>query len=100
MLCHIRSWKSKTLEDAPSLLNKSCESLTLGLEREEFFSFATTTYNVKDAIISLAMVCLEIDVVYIVVIKEPMSQKTAKAWPTLEGMTGRFEKFRKGWEQF
>ena len=96
MLCHIRSGKSKTLEDAPSLLNKSCESLTLGLEREEFFSFATTTYNVKDAIISLALECLEIDVIYIFAMKEPMSQKIAKTWPTTEGTTGRFDKFREG----
>jgi len=45
-------------------------------------------------------VCLEIDVIYIVPIKDLMNQRTAKTWPTLEGTTGRFEKFREGWGQF
>ncbi|MGB1617888.1 MAG: group I intron-associated PD-(D/E)XK endonuclease [Litorivicinaceae bacterium] len=47
-----------------------------------------------------ALVCLEIDVIYIVPIEDLMNQRTAKTWPTTEGTTGRFEKFREGWGQF
>ena len=38
--------------------------------------------------------------IYIVPIADLRNKKTAKTWPTLEGTTGKFEKFREGWEQF
>ena len=57
------------------------------------------TYG-QDTIDFFALVCLEIDVIYIVPISDLINQKTAKTWPMLEGTTGKFEKFRERWEQF
>jgi len=46
-----------------------------------------------------ALVCLEIDVLYLVPIKNLEGKTTAKTWPTVEGSTGKFEKYREGWGQ-
>lgn len=46
-----------------------------------------------------ALVCLELDVIYIVPIRKLKGLTTVKTWPTVEGSAGKLEKFREGWEE-
>ena len=40
--------------------------------------FFTITYSVKDAIVSLALVCVEIGVIYVVALKNLVGQKAGE----------------------
>ena len=54
----------------------------------------------KGAVDFFALVCLTIDVIYLVPAAVVSGQRTAKAWPGIEGSTGKLERYREGWGQF
>lgn len=62
-------------------------------------NFFTITYSVKDAIVSLALVCVEIGVIYVVALKNLVGQKAGETWPSIEGSTGGLEGHREGWKR-
>jgi hypothetical protein len=45
-----------------------------------------------------ALVCLDLDIVYIVPVSELKTNKTAKVWPTVKDSAGRLEQFREAWQ--
>tara|TARA_Y100000310_G_C20359646_1_gene658354 strand:+ start:299 stop:493 length:195 start_codon:yes stop_codon:yes gene_type:complete len=47
-----------------------------------------------------ALVCLDLDLLYIVPAAEVVETKAARVWPNVEGSEGRLEQYREGWEQF
>jgi len=47
-----------------------------------------------------ALVCLNIDVIYVVPAVVVSGQRTAKTWPLNANSNAKLEKFREGWGQF
>ncbi len=61
---------------------------------------ATCSCYPEDTLDFFALVCLDLDNIYIVPAGEVSGIKPARVWPNVEGSNGRLEQYRELWGQF